>query len=165
MIIMNPKITVDDIDIKIIKALQKNSRASLTNLAKEMGVSKGSISLRLKRLKEIGIITGAILEVDLTKFGYECLACITVKACPKDLREIVEFVRKIEGTEFTGDGLGSFNAFCAVVFVKKLSELQNIKEQIKKHPSVQDIKVSVWINTEKALARPENICLEHLRKN
>jgi len=71
------KVTVTD--LKIIKALQVDARTSYTNLAEELGVSKNTISNRVRLLKENGVITGSLLLVDFNKFGYGCIATLGVK--------------------------------------------------------------------------------------
>jgi DNA-binding Lrp family transcriptional regulator len=64
----------DKIDLDIIRALYKNSRQSITNLAKSVGISRPTTMKRLARMIEnnsIGIGTG----VNLKKLGFR-IGCV-----------------------------------------------------------------------------------------
>ena len=49
---------MDDLDKKILRELQRNSRSSFTKIAQRIGVSTATVSERVKRLTEKGIICG-----------------------------------------------------------------------------------------------------------
>ena len=158
-----PKPMLDTVDLALIRALQEDARANISELAKNVGLTKNSLGIRLKKLKAIGLITGSIVQVDLPKFGYQCLGNIGIKAVPSKMQEVLNFLRTIKEIDIIGENVGSYNIFL-YLFLKDINELHAVKERIRRHPGVLQAKVSVWINTEKALARPENISLEHLVK-
>ncbi len=61
---------VDELDLKLISLLQKNSRLSIVMLAKELSMSTKTISNRLKDLERREIITGYCAVFDTNKLGY-----------------------------------------------------------------------------------------------
>jgi len=153
------KLQLSVIDIKIIKALQNDARMNLTELAKELGVSKNTVSLRLENLKKAGVVTGSLVQVDLTKFGYKCISNLGIKAIPSKLKEVIEYINTLEGVGLVEKTFGSYNIF-VWLFLKEINELQKFVDLIKRNPNVIEVKASIWTNTEKALARPENIALK-----
>ena len=69
---MNNNITniLDNTDQKIIKQLQQDGRKSYRQIAKELNLSVGTITNRVQKLKETGIIKGFQLELDYGLLGY-----------------------------------------------------------------------------------------------
>ena len=49
---------LDDTDRKLLALLQTDARASHRQLARDMGVAQGTVTNRLKRLEEAGVIQG-----------------------------------------------------------------------------------------------------------
>ena len=150
---------IDETDIALIKALQMDARLNLSDYAKELGITKNAVSIRIKKLKNKGVITGSIIQVDLTRFGYQCIANLGIKAVPSRVSEVLEYLKKVPGADLFAGTIGTYNIF-VWVFLKNISEMQVVKEKIRRHPAVLQVKGSIWINTDKALARPENISLE-----
>lgn len=69
---------LDDIDVKIIEILQKNGRTRRNDLAEAVGLSLPSVSDRLRKLEEGGIITGYVATVHPKKLGKDITAFIMV---------------------------------------------------------------------------------------
>ncbi|HXX63290.1 MAG TPA: Lrp/AsnC family transcriptional regulator, partial [Bacteroidota bacterium] len=70
--------TLDEIDVKIIEALQKSGRTRRNDLAEGVGLSLPSVSERLRKLEENGFITGYHATVDYKKMGKDICAFIFV---------------------------------------------------------------------------------------
>ncbi len=75
---MNSLHQLDDIDVTIIDILQKNGRTRRNDLAQAVDLSIPSVSERLKKLEENGIITGYTAYVDPKKVGKDITAFINV---------------------------------------------------------------------------------------
>jgi len=54
----------DRSDLEILKILQKNSRASLSEIAKEVKISRPTVKSKIERLAREGIIKGFTIELD-----------------------------------------------------------------------------------------------------
>jgi len=155
---------IDKTDIELIKALQMDARLNLSEYAKELGITKNALSVRVKKLRDKGIITGSIIQVDLTRFGLECIANLGIKVVPSRVHEVLNYLSEIEGVDLFQETIGTYNIF-VWLFLKNVTKLAAVKEMVRRHPAVIQVKASIWINTEKALARPENISLEKLAGN
>ena len=75
---MNSLHQLDDIDLTILDILQKNGRTRRNDLAQAVDLSIPSISDRLRKLEENGIIIGYYAAVDPKKVGKDITAFITV---------------------------------------------------------------------------------------
>lgn len=71
---MNNRPKIDEIDVKIMRALLKSPRASFTEIAENCRKSTLTINKRFNRLKNMGIRTGAITQINPKSFGYSCIA-------------------------------------------------------------------------------------------
>ena len=59
---------LDDLDIKILNILQKNGRTKRNVIAESVGLSIPSVSERLHKLEEKGIIEGYFAKVNQESF-------------------------------------------------------------------------------------------------
>ena len=55
---------LDDINLKIIYALSKDSSMPFVEIAKQIGISDATVHLRVRRLKDEGVINKFTLSVD-----------------------------------------------------------------------------------------------------
>jgi Lrp/AsnC family transcriptional regulator, leucine-responsive regulatory protein len=69
---------LDDIDLTILDILQKNGRTRRNDLAAAVGLSIPSISERLRKMEESGILEGYHAVVNPKKVGKDITAFITV---------------------------------------------------------------------------------------
>lgn len=75
---MNSAHQLDDIDVKLLEILQTSGRTRRNDLAQAVDLSIPSVSDRLKKLEENGIITGYTAFIDPKKVGKDITAFITV---------------------------------------------------------------------------------------
>lgn len=77
---------IDNLDRGILDALMGNARTAYAELAKQFGVSPGTIHVRVEKMKQAGIITGARIDVSPKQLGYDvgCLLASSSKA-PKTI--------------------------------------------------------------------------------
>ncbi|MGH1356824.1 MAG: Lrp/AsnC family transcriptional regulator [Thalassovita sp.] len=70
---------LDRIDLKILNVLSMDGRIPVTELAKQVGLSKSPCQVRLKRLQEEGYIQGFRAVMDAAKLGLEHVAFAEVR--------------------------------------------------------------------------------------
>ena len=71
---------LDSLNWKILIELQKNARASYTEIGKKIGLTAPAIAERIAKLEEAGIIKGYRTDIDIEKLGYPIRAvmCFTI---------------------------------------------------------------------------------------
>lgn len=67
---------IDNLDRGILDALMGNARTAYAELAKQFGVSPGTIHVRVEKMKQAGIITGARIDVSPKQLGYDVAALL-----------------------------------------------------------------------------------------
>ncbi len=83
---------VDDTDKKILGLLLKDGRLPFSRIAKELGVSEATIHLRLRKLREMGVIKGFSVDLDPGLLGLPIVAFILVRVSPARIREVAESI-------------------------------------------------------------------------
>lgn len=69
---------IDEIDAKILHRLQADGRAKRTTLAEEVDLTVPSVSERIRKLEERGVLTGYHAVVDAKRLGIDITAFIRV---------------------------------------------------------------------------------------
>jgi len=152
---------IDEIDISIIRALQKDARANFADIARDCSVSTDTISKRFRKMKKAGIIRGTTILLNPKSFGCDCVASLGIDVSYPHLREVVDLTKRIPEIVFTTTSMGSHDIFCIAV-LKNVGRLSQVKDLIKGHPVVREVTTSIWV--DEILLCPENFEFEHLNR-
>ncbi|HEY2241002.1 MAG TPA: Lrp/AsnC family transcriptional regulator [Streptosporangiaceae bacterium] len=69
----------DDVDLRIMEALQRDGRASYAELARAVSMSPSAVTERVRRLEESGVIAGYSAVVEPDRLGLDILAFIRLR--------------------------------------------------------------------------------------
>lgn len=120
---------LDKIDRRIIKALAANARVSLKNLSNEVHLSPPSVSARLRRLEERGVIRAYTIDIDPRALGFQLQAIVRIRAMPGRLHFVEEQLKAIaeisECDKITGE-----DCFIARMSVRTIEQLDEILDRI-----------------------------------
>ncbi len=152
---------IDEIDVKIIRALQKDARTTFTDIARDCGVSTDTISKRFRKMKKADLVRGTTILLNPKSFGYDCVASLGINVSYPHLKEVVELLRKIPEMVFYTTSMGTNDIFC-ITLLKNVGRLSQVKDLIKGHPMVKEVTTSIWI--DEILLCPENFEFEHLNR-
>jgi Lrp/AsnC family leucine-responsive transcriptional regulator len=91
---------LDDLDLRILRALAVDGRLSFTDLAKQTGLSTSAAHQRVRRLEERGVIRGYSAVIDAEAVGLSLTAFVSITpldpADPDDLPERLAGIQAIE---------------------------------------------------------------------
>lgn len=158
---MSSKAKIDEIDLNIIRTLQKDARSSFADIAKNSKVSIDTISKRFKRLRRNGIARGTTVLLNPKSFGYDCVASFGIRVDYPHMRDVIDFVGKIPEVVFCTPSMGRHNIF-ALAVLRNVGRLGQVKEYIKRHPMVGEVTASIWVDD--ILLCPENFEFQHVEK-
>ena len=82
---------LDETDVRLLKALQKDAKANTKELCDEQHISKTPIYERIKRLENEGVITGYTAIVDNKKVGLPLVVFCNVSLAVHDDEHICRF--------------------------------------------------------------------------
>lgn len=128
----NKGILTDQKNLELLRLLQKNPRAPISQLARKIGMSNPAVKERVVRLEESGILAGFRLELSPKELGYQVIAFVRIRPLPGHLSKIAELAQSVpEVTEchrITGE-----DCFILKLYVKEISNLDRVLDQFLAH--------------------------------
>lgn len=116
---------VDAVDLQLIDALDRNARASLKELASQVGLSSPATSQRLRRLRDTGLVRGFAIDVDLALLGYGMQVLVRVRPLRGKLHIVEKLIRDtpecVECEKVTGE-----DCFVMRLWVKSAAHLDKL---------------------------------------
>src|SRR3954465_12113446 len=79
--------TIDELDARLISTLRANPRIGLLEVARQLGVARGTAQARLAKLEARGVITGHGPGVDPHAMGYPIAAFMLIELAQGRLDE------------------------------------------------------------------------------
>ena len=144
---------IDAIDAKILSLLQENGRMKRNAIAEIVGLSVPSVSERMRKLQERGVLVGYHAVVDAKRLHYDITAFIRLTvdgsehydrviehACAED--EILEVHSS------TGEGSHTLK-----VRTKNTTTLERLLSRIQSWPGVSGTRTSIVLSTFKETRR------------
>lgn len=120
---------IDETDRKIIATLATDARLSIKELAQKVELSSPSVSERLKRLEERGVIQGFTIDLDTRMLDYPLQAIVRIKPLPGKLHIVQQLIEEIpqitECDKVTGD-----DCFIARLLLRSIEQLDGILDRI-----------------------------------
>jgi Lrp/AsnC family leucine-responsive transcriptional regulator len=86
-----PNMTLDDIDLKILRHMQEDARLTNVELADRVGLSPSPCLRRVRRLEKDGVIDGYMTFVDQTKVGLPVSVFVSVALKEQSEKALEEF--------------------------------------------------------------------------
>ena len=119
----------DRLDARLISALRNNPRVGLLEVARQLGVARGTVQARLHRLESSGVITGHGPEIDPHALGYTVTAFVLIELAQGRLAEAVSMMEAIPEV-LEADGVsGPHDLICRVV-ARDTEHLQQLINQL-----------------------------------
>ncbi|MBW3001915.1 Lrp/AsnC family transcriptional regulator [Candidatus Woesearchaeota archaeon] len=142
-------IKLDKKDRKILSELDMNARASISQIAKKVRLSKEVVNYRIKRLEEKKIILGYYTVIDTAKLGYMyCRFLLKLQnSTPEKEKEIIDYVKKHLSIGWVVSIEGPWN-LVLVIWAKDINQLKNVTDDIylKFAKNIQNKAVSIATN-------------------
>jgi DNA-binding Lrp family transcriptional regulator len=142
---MGAVVKIDEIDDKILHLLIKDARTRLKDIAKECNTSSVSVLNRIKRLKRLGVITGATLFPHAALIDLQTTANIGINLNSNEANEdeIIKLLDEQINLVEPSASVGKYD-LCALVFTENVSELDKAVYAVRKCVGVRKIDVNIY---------------------
>lgn len=144
---------IDKIDLKLLELLSENGRMRRNELAEAVGLSIPSVSERLEKLQNRGVIKGYTVLVDEKKIGYDIKAFIRVTM--ESSRHYASFIAHVQKEDeilecysITGEG-----SHILKVLVPNTTALEMLLAKIQSWQGVTGTTTSVVLSEHKKTNR------------
>ncbi|GAB3472332.1 Lrp/AsnC family transcriptional regulator [Massilia terrae] len=142
----------DKQDLAILRLLLADSRASLQEIGKAVGLSTTSCWNRIKRMTDSGAIDGYTIKVDLPKIGYHDTVIVQVTLESHSEETLDEFGRALKSIpEVLEASLisGDYDYFIKIAVKDTRDYERLLREKLYKIPGIRHSKSSFVLRTLK----------------
>ena len=149
--------SLDEIDINIIRKLQKDIRTPLKEIAKQCNISTDTIKNRLNKLIENDVIRGSTIVIDPKKMGQGNLVIIGIKVVQKFSDTVKNMIKKMKGLCVVTKSIGQYDVE-AIFLLEDIEQIGITKDKIEDFPQVKSADVGIFV--DKPLLCPKNFEFE-----
>lgn len=122
---------VDDVDRRIVAALQRDGRRPFTSIGRELGLSEAAVRQRVARLQAAGIMQ-VVAVADPMTLGYQAMAMVAISVEGRARRQVADAVERLPEVSYLVLTAGSYDMLAEVVcedndhLLRLLSDLAGI---------------------------------------
>jgi Lrp/AsnC family transcriptional regulator for asnA, asnC and gidA len=109
-----PQITLDATDERILEALQDDGRRSFREIAREIGVSEGTVRTRVRRLQAAGVLR-FLAFVDPSQLGHRVLALVLARVESEHQERVINAATAWPETTYVSSLLGRSDVYMQVI--------------------------------------------------
>lgn len=128
--------TIDALDARLISTLRANPRVGLLEVARRLGVARGTAQARLARLEARGVITGHGPEIDADALGYPIQALMLLELAQGRLDEAVAVLDAVPEVLEADAVSGPQDLLCRLV-ARDTGHLQEIVNRLLATPAIR----------------------------
>jgi DNA-binding Lrp family transcriptional regulator len=107
--------TIDRLDARLIATLREYPRVGLLEVARRIGVARGTVQARLAKLEASGVITGHGPEIDTVALGYPISAFVEIELAQGRLAEALAVIEAVPEVLEVDAVSGPHDLICRVV--------------------------------------------------
>ncbi len=137
---------MDATDQDLIALLRKDARTSVAVLAKKLGVSRGTVSNRITKLEDAGVIVGYTVRLRPDAQPNEIKAWMGVAVEGNETRAVIASLLGEPGVATLHDTNGRWDLL-AELRAANLSELSQVLERIRLVRGISSTETSIHLET------------------
>ena len=141
----------DDLDKRILELLSQNSRVSVREISRILESSPATVSRRIRRLEEIGVIKGYVSIIEDEELGYDCRSLLLIKISnDSDPLQIIDKMKDNKKICNLYSTIGDYK----IISTAKCHEQKDLSEfinELKKVNGITDIESVLIQSREKIL--------------
>ncbi len=138
----------DDISAKVLEEYLRDSRQSIREVARKIGVSSGTVASRLREMEDAGVIRRYAAVLDYEKLGYELTAITEVTISDGRMIEVGEAIAKMSQATGVYNVTGDSDIMVVGKF-RNRKELSDFTKKLLTVPHVERTKTHLVLNTLK----------------
>ena len=128
--------SIDRLDARLLATLREHPRVGLLEVARRLGVARGTVQARLGKLEASGVITGYGPEVDPTAIGYSISAFVFIELAQGQLAAAVAAMKAMPEVLEADAISGPQDLICRVV-ARDTEHLQELVNELLRTPAIR----------------------------
>ena len=150
---------LDDLDLRLLGALQLNARSTFAELAASVGLKASAVHDRVKRLEQRGYVRRYAAMLDSRRLGIELVAFVSAFTTPDVTYD--DFTAAVSALPEVGEihSVAGDESFLLKVLTRSTAHLDDFLTRLKGIPGIARSKTTVVLST---VFEREGIALEEL---
>jgi len=136
-------VLLDDVDKRLIEALQRDGRLPYTQLGQEVGLSEAAVRQRVRRLVDTGV-TQIVAVTDPMTLGFRRMAMVGIRV-DGDTRETAEAVAALPQINYLVIVAGSYDLLVEVVCEDDDDLLDLLNGELRRIPGVRSTETFTYL--------------------
>ena len=137
---------MDETDQQLLSLLRKDARTSVATLAQKLGVSRGTVSNRVTKLEDAGIIVGYTVRLKPDAQPTGIGAWMSVAVAGNETRSVIASLLGEPGVASLHDTNGRWDLL-AELRASNLAEVSQILERIRLVRGISSTETSIHLQT------------------
>jgi DNA-binding Lrp family transcriptional regulator len=137
---------MDSIDQSLIAMLRQDARATVAALAHKLGVSRGTVTNRIAKLEDSGVIVGYTVRLRPDSTPDEIGAWTSIAVEGNQTREVIQRLLGEPGVAALHDTNGRWDLL-AELRARNLEELGNVLERMRLIKGIGSTETSIHLKT------------------
>jgi DNA-binding Lrp family transcriptional regulator len=144
---------LDEIDIAIIRTLQKDVRTSFKEIANQCNTSTDTIKNRYKKLIKNEVIYGSTIVIDPKRIDKGNLVIIGINVVQQYSDSVLKMIQKMKGLCVVTKSIGQYDIE-AIFLLENIELIGSTKDKIEDFPQVKSADIGIFV--DKPLLCPKN---------
>ncbi len=157
---------IDSTDLRILEALMEDGRIAYSSLADEIGSSNTLVHQRVRKLKEIGILTKPVFLVSPEKAGYDTCAFVLIIAREANqIADIIEALKHIPEVVSCVSIMGRYDLMVRIYAVNNRHLQDIVHEKLQAIPGIEgtNTMVAFEVSFERQITFPDQEVIQRYR--
>lgn len=159
---------IDSTDIRIIEALVEDGRLAYSSLGEQIGSSNTLIHQRVRKLKDLGILTKPVFLISPEHVGYDTCAFVLII-----VREAIQIIDVIEALKFIPEVVSCVSIMGRYDLMARLYAVNNkhlqdiVHDKLQAIPGVESTNtmVAFEVSFERQVSIPDSETINKYRSN
>ncbi len=139
---------MDTTDLQLLGLLRQDARTSVATLAQKLGVSRGTVSNRIHRLEDQGVITGYTVQLRPDAQADRITAWMSIAVEGNQTRAVIAVLLGEPGVAGLHDTNGRWDLL-AEIRAASLGELAEVLERVRLIKGIGATETSIHLQTYK----------------
>ncbi len=139
---------MDTTDLRLLALLRRNARTPVAALAQQLGVSRGTVSNRVRRLEDEGVITGYTVQLRPDVQADRITAWMSIAVEGNQTRSVIATLLGEPGVAALHDTNGRWDLL-AELRAAHLAELAEVLERVRLIRGIGNTETSIHLQTYK----------------
>ncbi len=143
-----PDLSIDKIDLAMLKEIERGPEQSVSTLARRLGISRPNATARFNRLLDTEI-TRVVGFATPFRMGYPTAAMVGIRVLPNDAEAVLAAVRSLPSVYWVARVAGRYDLIALTIWPDPVALSRFLGTQLGVIAGITDIETNIFMDTRK----------------